>query len=117
MASRQVIAAPAQIHATQTCPHCGKPVPKYLPHCPGCHEALPESRVKQDARAEKRRQIRRGLLYMLLATVIHYFAGGYSPVDVPLSINPLVTLCLTPLLFLSGLALTLYGLYLLILGC
>jgi len=48
---------------------------------------------------------------MLLAAVIHYFAGGYSPVDLPFSINPLVTLCLTPLLFLSGLALTLYGFY------
>jgi hypothetical protein len=80
---------------------------KNLPHCLHCREALPEIRIKQDAPAEKRTQIRRGLLYMLLAVVIHYFAGGYSALDVPFPIDPLVTVCLTPLLFLGGLGLTL----------
>ena len=62
-------------------------------------------------RSEKRGQIRRGLLYMLLAAVIYYLAGGYSPLSLPVSINSAVNAYLVPLLFLSGLALTLYGLY------
>lgn len=49
---------------------------------------------------------------MLLAAVIHYFAGGYSAMNLPFPITPVVTVYLSPLLFLSGLALTLYGLYL-----
>ncbi|HYT20045.1 MAG TPA: hypothetical protein VEW05_07405 [Candidatus Polarisedimenticolia bacterium] len=57
-------------------------------------------------------QIRRGLLYMLLAGVIHYFAAGYAdPIRIPLPapILPLVTQYGTPLLFLGGLGLALYG--------
>jgi len=33
-----------------------------------------------------RLQIRRGLLYMLLAGVIQYFAGGYSSFTVPVGV-------------------------------
>ena len=49
---------------------------------------------------------------MLLAAVIQYFAGGYSALNLPFPIAPLVTTYLAPFLFLSGLGLTLYGLYL-----
>lgn len=49
---------------------------------------------------------------MLLAALIHYFAGGYSTMNVPFPINPVVTLYLSPLLFLGGLGLALYGLWL-----
>jgi ABC-type thiamin/hydroxymethylpyrimidine transport system permease subunit len=49
---------------------------------------------------------------MLLAAVIHYFAAGYSAMTLPFPINPLLTVFLSPLLFLSGLSLTLYGLFL-----
>jgi len=48
---------------------------------------------------------------MLLAAVIHYFAAGHSAMDVPFPIAPVVTVYLSPLLFLSGLGLTLYGFY------
>jgi hypothetical protein len=44
--------------------------------------------------------------------VIHYFAGGYSAMDLPFPIDPVVTVYLSPLLFLSGLGLVLYGFYL-----
>jgi len=48
-------------------------------------------------------QIRRGLLYMLLGAVIHYFAGGYGApvfqIPLPAPIMPLLTQYLTPLLF------------------
>jgi len=49
---------------------------------------------------------------MLLATVIHYFVGGYSAMDLPIPIAPVVVVYLTPLLFLAGLGLALYGFYL-----
>jgi hypothetical protein len=56
--------------------------------------------------------IRRGLLYMLLAGVIHYFAAGYSGVALPVAVPSMVTHYLTPILFLCGLSLGLYGVYL-----
>ena len=52
---------------------------------------------------------------MLLAGVIHYFAGGYgAPLQIPLpaAVLQFVTQYLTPLIFLGGLVLTLYGLFL-----
>ena len=52
---------------------------------------------------------------MLLAGVVHYFAAGYAdPFKIPLPapVLPLVTQYLTPLVFLGGLGLTLYGLFL-----
>jgi hypothetical protein len=56
--------------------------------------------------------IRRGLLYMLLAGVIHYFAAGYSGVALPVAVPSMVTQYLTPILFLCGLSLGSYGVYL-----
>ena len=95
------------------CPFCGLSVSPYLAQCPACRETLPAIAKPQAAAAVARKpQIRRGLLYMLLAAVIHYFAAGYSPMPLPFPITPLLTLCLSPLLFLSGLGLTVYGLYL-----
>ena len=49
---------------------------------------------------------------MLLAAVIHYFAGGYSAMELPYPIQPVVTVYLAPVLFLGGLGLCLYGFYL-----
>jgi hypothetical protein len=49
---------------------------------------------------------------MLLAAVIHYFASGYRAMDLPFPIVPVVAVFLSPLLFLGGLGLTLYGFYL-----
>jgi len=85
----------------------------HLSRCPFCREAIPEHRaaVRQFA-AKGREQIRRGLLYMLLAGIIHYFAGGYSGMRLPVEIPSLVTHYFTPLLFLCGLGLALYGAYL-----
>jgi hypothetical protein len=94
------------------CPFCGKLVRRQLAECPFCKERLPEVRAADlPPRDGGGRQIRRGLLYMLLALVVHYFAGGYSPLRLPLLMNPVVTMYLSPLLFLSGLSLSLYGVY------
>jgi hypothetical protein len=98
---------------TRQCPYCGKLVSGYLAECPYCHEAIPELRGALRRRSDiGRRKIRQGLLYMLLAAVIHYFAGGYSAMELPYPIQPVVTVYLAPVLFLGGLGLCLYGFYL-----
>ncbi|HUJ30972.1 MAG TPA: hypothetical protein VLY23_06800 [Candidatus Acidoferrum sp.] len=57
-------------------------------------------------------QIRRGLLYMLLAAVIGYFGGGYSAMRLPFPLHPILTTYLSPVLFLGGLGLSIHGYYL-----
>ena len=85
----------------------------HLNRCPHCREDVPP-RVQLSSRPRTggRLQIRRGLLYMLLAGVIQYFAGGYSTFTVPVGVPPIVTAYLAPVVFLSGLGLLLYGYYL-----
>ena len=48
---------------------------------------------------------------MFLAAVIGYFASGSSPWTLPVSVPHAVTIYLVPLLFVSGLVLSLYGFY------
>jgi hypothetical protein len=82
--------------------------------CPHCREDVPQVRVASAARARTggREQVRRGLLYMLLAGVVQYFAGGYSGLTPPVAIPDVVTTYLAPAVFLSGLGLLIYGFYL-----
>lgn len=82
--------------------------------CPHCKESLPEIRVAQTTvveRVSKRKssKVRRGLLYMLLAAVVQYFSGGYSVMNLPFPIAPIITVYLAPLLFLSGFGLFVFG--------
>jgi hypothetical protein len=100
---------------TRRCVFCGKNMAAHLTQCPFCREAVPQVQLSRRRGPDGRHQARRGLLYMLLAGVIHYFAGGYgAPFQIPLpaQVLPLLTQYLTPLLFLGGLVLTLYGLFL-----
>jgi hypothetical protein len=97
------------------CVFCGKHIAGHLTQCPFCREAVPQVQLSRRTGPDGKHQIRRGLLYMLLAGVIHYFAAGYAaPFQIPLPapILPLVTQYGTPLLFLGGLGMTLYGLIL-----
>jgi hypothetical protein len=98
------------------CAFCGKSMLAHLTQCPFCREAVPQVQISRRPGSDGRRHIRRGLLYMLLGAVIHYFAGGYGAaifkVPLPAPVTPLVTQYLTPLLFLGGLGMTVYGLYL-----
>jgi hypothetical protein len=98
---------------SKPCVYCGKPVPLQVGQCPSCREAVPEKRVlrRRDG-PDGKRELRRGLLYMLLALVIHYFAGGYSAMQLPYPINPIATVYLSPVLFFGGLGLSFYGIYL-----
>ncbi len=60
-----------------------------------------------DVGEESSGMIRRGLLYMLLAAVLFYFAGGYNPMEFPLNVIPPVLDIFLPLLFLGGLGMVL----------
>ena len=105
---------------TRECPFCGKTIGDNLTHCSRCREPLPEmprsfqaapSRSRATANDGSSHTIRRGLLYMFLAAVIGYFASGSSPWMLPVSVPHAVTIYLVPLLFVSGLVLSLYGFY------
>src|SRR4029077_17221465 len=93
------------------CAYCGRFAPSHLIQCPDCRELLPQIAVVTPPQVKKRTEIRRGLLYMLLAAVIYYFAGGYSAMNLPFPISSIVTVYLSPLLFVSGLGLTIYGFF------
>ena len=98
------------------CAFCGKPIGAHLNQCPFCREMQPQMRQVRLSGASSSvggQKMRRGLLYMLMAAVIYYFAAGYAkPLEIPVAIQPAVINYLTPLLFLGGLGLTLYGLIL-----
>ena len=98
--------------ATRPCVFCGKSIFADAARCPHCREEIPQVRLSRRPRLGGRTQIRRGLLYMLLAGVIQYFAGGYSGYTVPVAIPEVVTTYLAPTVFLSGLGLLFYGLFL-----
>src|SRR2546430_14757303 len=61
---------------TRRCVFCGKYMAAHLTQCPFCREAVPQVQLSRRAGPNGRGQIRRGLLYILLGGVIHYFAGG-----------------------------------------
>jgi len=98
--------------ATRPCVFCGKSILAHLSRCPHCREDIPKVQLSSRPSAGGRLQIRRGLLYMLLAGVIQYFAAGYSTFTLPIQVPPIVTTYLAPVVFLSGLGLLIYGLIL-----
>jgi len=101
-----------QMVTTRPCVFCGKSMLAHLTRCPHCREDIPRVRLSSHPRTGGRVQIRRGLLYMLLAGVIQYFASGYSNFTLPISVPPVVTTYLAPIVFISGLGLLIYGFYL-----
>lgn len=96
----------------KSCPYCGKPISANLERCPFCREAV--QRVSVGARSgpgDGAANIRRGLLWALLAGVIYYFAGGHSGFKLPVEVPEFVNMYLTPFLFLGGAGMALYGLF------
>jgi len=100
---------PQRAPSARQCAYCGKPVAHHLVRCPHCREGVSEVRVKPATPAAKKGQLSRGVLYMALALAIHYAAERASSMNLPFSIHPAVTSYLSPMLFLGGLGLALYG--------
>lgn len=97
---------------TRDCPHCGKAVYDQSTQCVYCREPLtpaPQVQTQNQGRYVGRSKVRQGLLCVLLAAVVRYFAGGYSAMQLPFPVQPIVTIYLAPVLLLCGLALTVMG--------
>ena len=94
--------------ARRQCAYCGTFVDENAKQCPDCREAIPERIEIRTARSGGA-EIRRGLLCMLLATIIYYLASPQSPVPIPFSVPSMVTDYLLPFLFLLGLAFAIFG--------
>lgn len=94
------------------CPYCGKMVGEVRTECPHCHAAIPEIGVRRERNHHSEAEIRKGLLYVLLGAVIHYFASGSSAMQIPYPIDPVVTVLLSPVLLVGGLGLALHGYFL-----
>jgi hypothetical protein len=105
-------ATQGQALAARPCAYCGKPVPTRMNHCPFCRETVPQVRLTARAGKDGRREVHRGLMYMLLGAVIYYFSGGYSALHLPVFLTPWVTTYLAPVVFLGGLGMCLYGVFL-----
>lgn len=101
-----------QAVASRPCAYCGKPVPTRMNRCPYCREEVTEVRLSSPFGRNGRREIRRGLMYMLLGAVIYYFVGGHSGLSLPFTLNPWVITYLAPVVFLGGLGMCLYGVFL-----
>lgn len=99
------------------CPFCGQFVDEEALSCYNCREALPERGAKRFRNpAAGYHEIRRGILYTVLAGVIHYFAARLGGYDLPVQIPQAIPDYLTLFLFLGGAGLFLYGLILKIRG-
>jgi hypothetical protein len=83
--------------------------PVGLMECPNCHETFPELPQVRTRSRNDGGKLRRGLLYMALAGVLHYFAAGFSTWQLPVDVPPEVPLYLTPALFVLGLGFLVYG--------
>jgi hypothetical protein len=94
--------------ARRQCAYCGTYVSETEKTCPNCREALLE-RIELHRPPQGGAEIRRGLIYMLLAIAVFYLAGPRSPVPIPIHIPPMVTTYLLPVLFLLGLGFTIHG--------
>ena len=95
--------------ARRQCAYCGTFVDEGVRQCPDCREAIPEHiEVRRGPRGGGA-EIRRGLLYMLLATVIYYLTTPQRILPLPFAIPPEVTTYLLPFLFLAGLGFAIFG--------
>ncbi len=98
--------------ARRQCPRCGAFLRESVTRCPECREELGQVQTFRGYRTHGGgAEIRRGLLYILMAAVIHYFVGSSSPLPNPVPFAPLLTNYVLPFLFLCGIGLVVLGLY------
>ena len=108
----------ARVASLRECPFCGASVSRALLQCSSCRETMPpasaiEQAISRPASVPKSQgsHLRQGLLCMLLAGVIRYFAGGYTAMSLPFAVSSLVTIYFAPTLFLLGLGLIVRGFF------
>jgi hypothetical protein len=95
---------------TRQCVYCGHPIRTEARQCLKCRETQPEVRMDSPRpRSESSGHLRKGLLLILLASVVYYFAGGHSPLEVPDRIAAPMRAYVMPMLYLAGFATSLWG--------
>lgn len=99
--------------ARKQCTFCGEFAPQTATNCPRCREAFPSVVLQSGADpVQGKREIRRGILYVILAAVLQYFGGGYSGMELPLSVMvPALTTYLLPFLAICGVGLIILGIF------
>ncbi|HEX9760416.1 MAG TPA: hypothetical protein VGA40_05835 [Candidatus Acidoferrales bacterium] len=99
--------------ARKQCTFCGEFALETAAMCPRCREAFPAVTMQGSLDpVQGKREIRRGILYVVLSGVVHYFTAGYSGMQLPLSIIiPAVDDFLLPFLALCGMGLIVLGFY------
>lgn len=99
--------------AKRQCSYCGAFNPDTAQICSNCRESLVEVHVSHAGISPVgMAKVRRGVIYILLAGGLHYFAAGHSGIALPVQITPVVNAYLIPFLFLCGAGLVVYGLFL-----
>lgn len=94
------------------CPFCGRAIAENLRQCPFCREAVPEvPHLRRDPNVGKK-QIRQGLLLVLLTSFVYYLTTDASPWVIPFTVPSVAKDYFLPLSCLVGLILALYGLFL-----
>lgn len=96
------------------CIYCGKPISRNLMQCPHCREAQTEVCAPSASTSTPGRggQFRSGLLLVLMGAALQYFAGGYSPLTMPDQVRSPMNTYVVPLLLVSGIGMSLYGVFL-----
>jgi hypothetical protein len=109
---RQALMSGTPSRDLRQCIHCGKLIRRGLAQCPYCREAQTEVSVTaQPIKTGSRGYLRLGLLLILLAGVVQYFAGGYSPIELPPEITSAAVTYAVPVLGVGGAVLILYSLF------
>ena len=94
------------------CSYCGAFNPDTAELCSNCREPLVEvPHVHSGISVQGMAQIRRGVIYILMAAGLHYVAAGHTGLQMPMVLGPVVNTYVIPLLFLCGAGLVLLGLF------
>ncbi len=95
---------------SRQCPFCGSIVAADAFSCYHCRETLPQQSAGRARNpAAGYHEIRRGVLYMILAGVLHYAVGYLAEQNLPFEIPAAITGYLTLFLLLGGAGLFVYG--------
>ena len=98
------------------CSFCGAFNPDTAQLCSNCREPMTgvphaAAHAHVSFTPQSIAQIRRGVIYILLAAGLHYLTAGESGFQLPVQVSPIVNSYLIPFMFLCGAGLIIYGLF------
>jgi hypothetical protein len=103
---------PSKVAELRQCIYCRKTIRHGVARCPYCREAQTDAPATKNSQPfEPGNSLRNGLLLILLAATAHYLAFAHRPSSLPAQVVFPVVTYLVPLLYASGLGVTLYGVF------